>query len=103
MPRHLKLAIAIAAGLIALGLPPASASGDPLVASLSMGDSAFWNGAFVTDARVPDPSACGVAGPCFSYAVDVQSPGAAVLRAALETSDDSNGWELRLLDPSGHE
>jgi Lysyl oxidase len=104
MPRRLQLAIAGAATLIGIGLPPvASASADPTVASLAMGDSAFWNGAFVTDARVPDPSACGVSGPCFNYGVNVQSPGAAVLRAALETSDDSNGWQLRLLDPSGHE
>jgi hypothetical protein len=28
---------------------------------------------------------------------------AKVLRVAINTPDDSNGWELRLLDPSGHE
>jgi lysyl oxidase len=101
MLRRLQLALAATAVAMLVSTSPASA--DAPVASLSMGGSAFWKGAFVTDARVPDPSACGVTGPCYDYGVDVLSPGAAVLRAAIETSDDSNGWQLRLIDPSGHE
>src|SRR5882724_8923053 len=93
-------AAAIFLGLIA-GAPGAAA--DPVVASLRTGQSAFWDGAFVGDARVADPNLCNVAGPCFGYGVRVRSAGAKVLRTAIETSDDSNGWEVRLLDPSGNE
>jgi invasion protein IalB len=94
-----------AAALVAatLGLTAPAALAAKPVASLKTGQSAFWKGAYVTSARVQDPSLCGVAGPCFEYPIRVRSAGAKVLRVAIETSDDSNGWEVRLLDPSGHE
>jgi hypothetical protein len=93
--------VAATALLWAVAVPTASASS--MVASLNEGQSAFWSGAFVANARVSDPRFCGIQGPCFDYALRVASAKAKVLRVAINTPDDSNGWELRLLDPSGHE
>jgi hypothetical protein len=92
----------LATGL-ALLASAAMATAEPVVGSLGEGQSTFWSGAFVASARVPDPSLCGIAGPCFDYGVRVLSAHAKALRVAIDTSDDSNGWELRLLDPRGHE
>jgi hypothetical protein len=91
-----------AATAIAVCGAPAAAA-DQLVGSLGEGQSVFWPGAFVSSARVTDPSLCGVQGPCFDYKIAVTSGHAKVLRAALASADDSNGWGLHLLDPSGHE
>jgi hypothetical protein len=91
------------AALAVLGASAGPASADPLVGSMGEGQSAFWAGAFVASARVDDPSLCGIEGPCFNYKVRVLAQHAKVLRAALDSADDSNGWGLRLLDPSGKE
>src|SRR6267378_892079 len=80
-----------------------AAAAGPVVASVNQGQPAFWSGAFVPNARVSDPSLCGIQGPCFDYGIRVVPTKAKVLRVAIDTPDDSNGWELRLLDPSGHE
>jgi Lysyl oxidase len=71
-------------------------------ATLDEGQSAFWPGAFVSDSRVDDPSACGVEGACFDYPIVVKAAHAHVLRVAIGSSEDSNGWDVRLLDPSGN-
>src|SRR4030081_380816 len=102
--RDLRRAGAIVAAtalLWAVGVPTASAGA--VVGSLTEGQPAFWSGAFVPNARVSDPSLCGIQGPCFDYGIRVVPAKAKVLRVAINTPDDSNGWELRLLDPSGHE
>jgi hypothetical protein len=93
--------VAATALLWAAGVAVASAS--PMVGSLREGQPAFWSGAFVANARVSDPNLCGIQGPCFDYRIRVVPAKAKVLRVAINTPDDSNGWELRLLDPSGHE
>ena len=93
--------MAATALLWAAGVAVASAS--PMVGSLREGQPAFWSGAFVANARVSDPNLCGIQGPCFDYRIRVVPAKAKVLRVAINTPDDSNGWELRLLDPSGHE
>jgi Lysyl oxidase len=87
--------------LLTIGAGDASATA--VVGSLKIGESAFWNGAYVPSARVSDPSLCGIQGPCFDYKLDVLSAGAKSLRVAIDTTDDSNGWGIRLLDPSGNE
>jgi hypothetical protein len=91
------------AALAVLAASAGPAAADPLVGSLREGQAAFWPGAFVAGARVDDPSLCGLEGPCFSYRVRVLARHAKVLRAALDSADDSNGWGLRLLDPTGKE
>jgi hypothetical protein len=95
--------LALAALLMLLGNAAASAADGAPTASLKAGQSAFWAGSFVVDGRVDDPSACGLEGPCFNYPIDVSAPHAKVLRAALASFDDSNGWGVRLLAPSGRE
>jgi hypothetical protein len=92
-----------AATAIAVCAAAPAAADDQLVASLGETQSVFWPGAFVSSARVSDPSMCGVQGPCFDYKVAVTAAHAKVLRAGLASMDDSNGWGLHLLDPSGHE
>jgi lysyl oxidase len=102
--RDLRRAGAIVAATALLWVVGVSAaSADPVVGSLREGQPAFWSGAFVANARVSDPSLCGIQGPCFDYGIRVVPAKAKVLRVAINTPDDSNGWELRLLDPSGHE
>ena len=91
----------VAAAAVLLAAPAANA--DRLVESLGVGDSTFWPGAFVASARVHDPSACNVEGPCFDYPIRVREAGAKALRVALDSADETNGWQLRLLDPGGHE
>jgi hypothetical protein len=72
------------------------------VRSLGEGQSQFWDGAYVSSARIADPSLCGTEGGCIDYKVAVSSAHARVLRAGLQTPDESNNWALVLLDPSGH-
>src|SRR5258708_15510556 len=93
---------ALAAALVLLLAGAQAAAAQP-VARLESGQSAFWAGAFVSDSRVDDPSLCGIEGECFNYGIHVTAPHAKVLRAAIASFDDSNGWDVRLLDPSGHE
>jgi hypothetical protein len=97
------LALAAVAASAMLWGSAGAASASPLVGSLHRGQATFWPGAFVAGARVDDPSTCGLEGPCFDYRVRVLAKHAKVLRAALDSADDSNGWGLRLLDPSGKE
>jgi hypothetical protein len=92
---------AAAVGAIALGAPAAIA--DPLVGSLHSGQSTFWNGSYVSNERVEDPSLCGVQGPCINYTLNVTSTHAKVLRVALRTPDDANGWGVVLFDPAGNQ
>jgi hypothetical protein len=102
----MRLAGAVGAALALLlfsASASAAAAADAPVASLDAGQSAFWPGAFVADGRVDDPSVCGVEGPCFDYRIDVKAAHAKALRVALASFDDSNGWDVRLLDPAGHE
>jgi hypothetical protein len=89
----LGLALAVFVAAPALAAAP--------VATLGEGQSAFWPGAFVSDSRVDDPSACGIEGACFDYPIEVTAAHARVLRVAVGSSQDSNGWDVRLIDPSG--
>src|SRR5882757_5323501 len=101
----MRLAGALGAALallVAVWTPSALAADAP-VAALDVGQAAFWPGAFVSDSRVDDPSACGLEGACFDYRIQVEAAHAKVLRAAIASFDDSNGWDVRLLDPAGHE
>ena len=67
------------------------------------GQTMFWTGPIVASERVDDPSLCGTEGECFDYTVHVASTHAHVLRAALRTADESNNWELVLINPSGQQ
>jgi hypothetical protein len=90
------------AALAVLGVPgavPAIAAGP--VVTLRVGAARYWPGAFVASGRVDDPAGCGVEGACFSYGIRVLSAGAKDLRVALDSTDESNGWQLRLLAPDG--
>jgi hypothetical protein len=93
--------LAALVGVGALMLPaPAGAAGETVI-TLGEGGTAFWPGAFVSSGRVDDPSLCGIEGPCFDYGLDVTAAHAKLLRVAVATSDDSNGWDFELIDPSG--
>jgi Lysyl oxidase len=80
---------------------PAAPAAEP-VTSLAAGEKAFWAGPFVGSGRVDDPGACNVEGPCFEYPIRVRTAHA-TLRVAIDSTDETNGWGLRLLDPDGHE
>jgi hypothetical protein len=95
--RGLALAAACCAATAAAA--PAVAA-DQAPRSLRIGESSFWDGTFVGSASVSDPSLCDVQGPCFSYPIEVPETGAKDLRVAIDETDESNGWELRLIDPS---
>jgi hypothetical protein len=92
----------LAGPLLALALAAPAAAAAP-TATLDVGQARFWAGSFVSDGHVDDPSLCGVEGPCFDYPIAVTAQHAKVLRAAISSSDDSNGWGIHLLDPAGHE
>ena len=100
------LGLALAVGLTACtaiaAIVAPSALGALKVIALHERQAAFWNGPMIGDERVPDPSMCGVAGPCVRYSVRVLGTHAKVLRAALQTADESNNWGLVLIDPAGH-
>jgi Lysyl oxidase len=100
-----KLSILLASGmlLVVSGFGAVGARAmpeDPAATSLSLGQGAIWTGPFVDRARVPDSSLCGVAGPCWTYPLDVAA-GSPRLRVAIGTKDPSNDYTLELLDPSG--
>ena len=98
--------LAICATAIVLGiaaLAPTPVAADQTIGSLHSGQSVYWEGTFVSNERVDDPSLCGVQGQCFKYTVHVLSPHAKVLRVGLRTPDDSNGWGVVLIDPSGNQ
>jgi hypothetical protein len=82
-----------------LGLVAAPAAAQQ-VGSLSDGQAIFWNGPQVASARVDEPALCGLEGTCYKYTLLVGSH-AKVLRVALRTADDSNGWEVTLYSPLG--
>src|SRR4051812_12057550 len=67
---------------------------------LSVGAFRFWKGATVASGDVEDPSLCGVAGPCFSWPLEV-GPGGKRLRVALDTPMRSDSFELDVIDPAG--
>jgi lysyl oxidase len=98
-----RLACAVVVAFVVIpGLVAAQAAGNPAVGSLSSGQSVFWQGSYVDDEeRVPDPSLCGVSGPCFDYTLDVDSAHAKTLRVALQSADESNDWGVVLISPSG--
>jgi hypothetical protein len=74
----------------ALGNPPMPAGG-----------FRFWRGPTVASGDVPDPSACGVSGPCYQWPLRV-GKGGWQLRVALDTPMRSNTFELDVIDPTGH-
>jgi hypothetical protein len=88
---------------IAFMCAPASASADQQVGTLGQGRSVFWAGSMVSSERVPDPSLCGVTGPCIDYKLNVTSAHAKVLRVALRSDDDSNNWGVVLINPTGQQ
>ena len=90
-------------GLITLAIAGAG-TGDAAAApvgTLGEAQSVFWSGPQVGSARVDVPALCGLEGQCYRYSVYVSATHASVLRVALRTADDSNGWEVVLYDPLG--
>ena len=105
LPAMVAVVVTTAVPVVALAVV-SSASGAsrvPLIGSLTEGKALFWKGPFVGRERVDDPSLCGIQGHCFKYHVNVQTPHAKVLRVALRTAEDANGWELVLYNPAGKE
>ena len=80
---------------------PALATGSGRVGTLAEGGALFWKGPQVASARVDEPSLCGLEGQCIKYTVMVTAAHAKVLRVALRTPDDSNGWEVAIYNPLG--
>ena len=85
-----------------LGVMAAPAAADP-VGSLREGQAIYWGGPQVASARVDAPALCGIQGTCYKYTVRVSAGSPKVLRVALRTADDSNGWEVTVYDPNGLE
>jgi hypothetical protein len=77
---------------------PADAAAAPI--DLPLGGTAFWDGPTIASGDVPDPSLCGVAGPCPTYGLRL-ADGGARLRVALDTPSRDNSFEFQLIDPSG--
>src|SRR5258707_14198225 len=100
---HLCRRVAVCAAVTIPVVAAPGAGADQPVGSLRSGQSVFWTGPQVASARVDAPALCGTQGACYRYTVRVASGGAQVLRAALRTADDSNGWEVTIYDPSGIE
>jgi Lysyl oxidase len=100
-PRRVGLVVAI--GLALASGAASNAAADTSVGSLGEGQSEFWDGSYVSSERVDDPSLCGIEGPCINYTIDVTSDHAKLLRVGLRTPDDSNGWQVVLIDPSGNQ
>jgi hypothetical protein len=75
----------------------APAAGDQ---PLPPGGFRFWQGPTVSSGDVPDPSACGISGPCYQWALPVGAGGWR-LRVALDTPMRSNTFELDVIDPKG--
>src|SRR3954447_22950132 len=71
------------------------------VATLTVGKSAFWNGAYVASAvaDVPGAAACAVE-QCYEYPLVVGGSGSR-LRVAIDSPDRTDVDELDLVDPSG--
>jgi hypothetical protein len=63
-------------------------------------DGVFWDGDTVASGEVKDASLCGVAGPCYTYPLDLPTGGAR-LRVALDTPERTNTFNVDLIDPSG--
>lgn len=81
---------------------PARTAESPPTAALAPGESAFWKGPFVDRAAVPASELCGVAGPCWSYAIEVERPTEdSRLRVAIDWVTNTNTYNLELRDPSG--
>lgn len=85
---------------------------------LNIGDARFWDGEAVERAQVPDPAACGTAGPCWDYPIHVKKDGGSRLRVALTAvfadpqairpwadfvSAAENVYDLQILGPDGAE
>jgi hypothetical protein len=97
-------ALALGGAVLAMAaVAGAAAPGPRLVGVLHEGQRVFWSGVFVAKERVDDARMCGVQGRCFRYSVKVLSAHAKVLRVALRTPDDANGWEIVLYSPAGKE
>jgi Lysyl oxidase len=77
---------------------PAPTASDP---PLQPGAFRFWQGPTVASGDVPNAAACGVAGPCYSWPLNVGAGGSR-LRVALDTPMRSNTFELDVIDPSGN-
>ena len=99
--RFLAACTAVVVSISTAAASPALA--DQSLGSLAPGHSAYWNGPQIASARVEAPALCGTEGPCYRYTVRVTGAHPQVLRVALRTADDSNGWEVTLYDPSGIE
>src|SRR5947209_7112327 len=71
--------------------PPAP---PPPVATLGLGQAAFWNGTYVESGHVEDDGLCGTgAGPCFDYPLDLTRSGYR-LRVAIDQPVRSNTWTI---------
>jgi hypothetical protein len=82
--------------------PVAAVAESSSVGFLRPGRAVFWNGAYVAEAEVSDPAACGYAGPCFDYRLGIGGR-ASRLRVAIDTPSREDTFRFILLDPDGAE
>lgn len=99
--RAARLVVLVAAMTTLLSATPSAHSADSPLARLSPGESVFWKGPFVDRAVVGSREVCGVAGPCWSYELDVKPGAASRLRVAIDWTTNTNAYNLELTDPSG--
>jgi hypothetical protein len=98
--RPVVSALLISIGVV-LAAAPAATAADAPVASLSPGEHAFWDGPHVEQATVGTSELCNIAGPCWSYTVEVEPGRASRLRVAIDWAANTDWYALELIDPSG--
>ncbi len=87
--------------LLATGLAGAADAGDPLVASLHVGDEVFWHGPYIEKRANPADCTAERGEGCHYYRLEV-AEAADRLRVAIDYPMTANGWvNLDLLSPDG--
>jgi hypothetical protein len=91
----------VAVALAAVALPASSKNRPPDVV-LRAGESAFWNGPFIEDSTVMEPSGGCPDTPCWQYAVHVAEPGYR-LRIGLDHPEVGDIFTVDVIDPKGRD
>ena len=80
------------------GAGSSGGAGSP--SGLLPGDAVFWKGGFVADGTVRADALCDIAGPCFTYPLELAAPGAR-LRVGIDTPQREDTFRVDVIDPEG--
>lgn len=111
MPNRIVPSLVAAFALLATVFAPVTsrAADPPLVGSLALGETAFWDGGNVGSsptysaplvASVNGLDRCANVGPCSRFRLKVEKPGA-ILRVGLDTPARDDGFEMIITSPAG--